>query len=39
MNMEKLLLTLLFVAISYYPLCAIVGFVNFIKRNKAESEG
>lgn len=38
MNIEKLLLTILFIAVSYYPICAIVGFISFIKRNKAESE-
>lgn len=38
MNVEKLLLIILFIAISYYPICAIVGFISFIKRDKAESE-
>ena len=38
MNIDKLLLILLFVAISYYPLCVIVGFISFIKSYKEESE-
>lgn len=38
MSIEKLLLIILFVAVSYYPLCAIVGFISFIKSYKAESE-
>lgn len=36
MNIEKLLLITLLVVISYYPLCAIVGLISFIKRYKAE---
>lgn len=38
MSVEKLLLIILFIAVSYYPLCAIVGFISFIKRNKADKE-
>ena len=30
-NIEKLLLILLFIAILYYPLCGIVGFIEFIQ--------
>ena len=30
-NIEKLLLTVLFIAILYYPLCGIVGFIEFVR--------
>ena len=30
-NIEKLLLILLFIAILYYPLCGIVGFIEFVQ--------
>ena len=36
--MEKLLLIILFVAISYYPLCGIVGFIELIQNRKREKE-
>lgn len=32
--MEKLLLILLFISIFYYPLCGIVGFIEFIQNRK-----
>ena len=31
-NIEKLLLIVLFIAILYYPLCAIVGFIEFVRQ-------
>lgn len=31
MSMEKLLLIILFIAVSYYPLCGIIGFIEFIR--------
>lgn len=34
MSIEKLLLIILFVAISYYPLCGIVGFIEFVQGGK-----
>lgn len=33
-NIEKLLLIVLFIAILYYPLCGIVGFIEFVKGRK-----
>lgn len=33
-NIEKLLLTVLLIAILYYPLCGIVGFIEFVKGRK-----
>lgn len=37
-NIEKLLLTVLFIAILYYPLCGIVGFIEFIQSRKRGKE-
>jgi len=31
MSMEKLLLIILFIAISYYPLCGIIGIIRYIR--------
>ena len=33
-EMEKLLLILLFISIFYYPLCGIVGFIEFAQDRK-----
>ena len=33
-DIEKLLLIILFITISYYPLCGIVGFIEFIQGRK-----
>jgi len=30
-NIEKLLLIILFIAVSYYPLCGIVGIIRYIR--------
>lgn len=41
MNIEKILLIILFIVISYYPLCEIIGFIRYIrdkKHNKHEEE-
>lgn len=32
--MEKLLLIILFVAVSYYPLCGIIGLIGYIQDRK-----
>lgn len=31
MSVEKILLIILFIAVSYYPLCGIVGFIRYIR--------
>ena len=38
-NIEKLLLIVLFIAILYYPLCGIVGFIDFVQCRKREING
>lgn len=37
-NIEKLLLIVLFIAISYYPLCVIVGFIEFVKTESEDKK-
>lgn len=40
-NMEKLLLIILFFAVSYYPLCGVIGLIRYIRCEElraAESE-
>ena len=36
MTIEKLLLIILFIAVSYYPLCGIVAFIRYIQDKKQE---
>ena len=38
MNMEKLLLIILIVAVSYYPLCGIVGLIRYIRGKELKDE-
>ena len=37
-NIEKLLLIVLFITILYYPLCGIVGFIEFVQCRRKSSE-
>ena len=37
-NIEKLLLIVLFIAILYYPLCGIVGFIEFLRNRKKSNK-
>lgn len=38
MSIEKLLLIILFVAISYYPLCGLVALVEFVQSESEDTE-
>lgn len=37
-SMDKLLLIILFIAISYYPLCGIVGLIRYIRGEEYSGE-
>ena len=39
MSMEKLLLIILFIAVSYYPLCGIIGLIRYIRGEELRGEG
>ena len=38
MSMEKLLLIILFIAVSYYPLCGIIGLIRYIRGEELSEE-
>lgn len=38
MSIEKLLLIILFVAVSYYPLCGIIGLIKYIRGEELGGE-
>lgn len=38
MSMQKLLLIILFAAVSYYPLCVIVGIIRYMRGEELRND-
>lgn len=37
MNIEKLLFIILFIAVSYYPFCGIIGLIKYIRYEEEQN--